>query len=520
MQIHFESSAPSLTKDDVERFSRQMLCDNIGAAGMERIRRTRVACIGVGGLGSMVALYLVAGGIGKLTVVDFDQVELSNMHRQVIHTIEQLGVPKVVSAQKACLAIDPKAAVEGIQLRLSADNAERLLRDVDVVVDATDNAAARYLINDAAMRLRKPLVSGSAVRWDGQLSVYGYQNAPCYRCLFPQPPPAETVNSCSDVGVVGPVPGMIGCLQALEVLKLAAQAGSVLSGRMLIFDGLRMSMKVVELRPKQANCAACGGEELIKREIPLTELMQRERPEYGMSSCATGSLYSLPGEFCVCTRTFFERWGKQYLPWRQESLADVQSGDLRVAARDVSVGNVTTPCECDRENQSRNSSWTLCIDVRPRHQYDMAHLPRSFSLPLSVLQQSDAEGKLREQFTEFLRICIEADTSYAKSIKQETNEMQIESRGAALNDFSSTDSLESCEVFFICRRGVSSVKAMHLLLKLAHSSENGLILINFEKEGSDTGREAISKQIKVFLRSVNGGLNAYHREVDSEFPFY
>ncbi|CCW71428.1 unnamed protein product [Phytomonas sp. Hart1] len=392
MAIHFESTAASLTQAEIEQFSRQMLCQGIGAEGMARIRRTRVVCVGLGGLGSTVALYLIAGGIGGLTLVDWDRVERSNLHRQVLHTADQLGLPKVRSALKACLALNPEAVVEGVELRLSPDNAEGVLREADVVVDASDNTAARYLINDAAMRLGKPVVSGSAVRWDGQLAVYGYENGPCYRCLFAQPPPAEGVASCGDVGVMGPVPGMIGCLQALEVFKLAAKVGSPLSGRMLIFDGLRMSMKVVELRSKRVECSACGEAALANREIPLRAMVPRERPEYDVPLCSTGREAVLPGGVCVPPPTFFERWGAQHLPHLLESLAGVESGDRHGACSAVSPGSSSPSAECDGAGWCSTSSWTLCIDVRPCHQYDMVHLPRSFSLPLSVLQQWDAEG--------------------------------------------------------------------------------------------------------------------------------
>ncbi|RNF17969.1 putative ubiquitin activating enzyme [Trypanosoma conorhini] len=359
----FVSAAESLTKADVERYSRQMMVEGVGATGMERIRRGRVLLVGAGGLGSTIALFLAAAGVGELQIVDFDVVELSNLHRQVIHTTDRVGWKKVQSAASACNAINPDTVVVPLPLMFDASNAEDLVRDCDVVVDGTDNVAARYLINDAAARQQKPVVSGSAMRWDGQLSVYGYNGGPCLRCLFPVPPPLEAVGSCNDTGVMGPVPGCIGSLQAMEVLKILAQAGDVLSGRMLVFDGLRFRMRVVQLRGRQASCPACG--DAADNSSGLQQLLA-ERPEYIGASCVSGSALSA-----------------------QRLLAEARSSPKELFA-----------C-LQRAGASAAANGLILLDVRVRQQYDMAHLPTAVSLPLTQLKKWQLDGVLREEWDRF-----------------------------------------------------------------------------------------------------------------------
>ncbi|KAF8298562.1 molybdopterin synthase sulfurylase-like protein [Trypanosoma cruzi] len=358
----FVCAAASLTKADVERFSRQMMVDGIGASGMERIRRGRVLLVGAGGLGSTIALFLAASGVGELRIVDFDVVELSNLHRQVIHATDRIGWKKVDSAASACRALNPDTMVYPLDVAFDPFNAEDLVRDCDLVVDGTDNVAARYLINDVAVRHEKPVVSGSAMRWDGQLSVYGYDGGPCLRCLFPVPPPREAVGSCNDTGVMGPVPGFIGCLQAMEVLKVLAKAGDVLSGRMLIFDGLRFHMRVVNLRGRQKTCLVCG--DASDKSRGLHELVA-ERPEYIAVSCVSGSALSA-----------------QLLPT-----------EARISPKDVfaylqHIGHSTTTC--------------MILDVRSKEQYEMAHLPTAVLLPLLQLKKWQLDGVLWNEWERFV----------------------------------------------------------------------------------------------------------------------
>lgn len=337
--------AASLNKDEVERFSRQMLCEDLGPAGTKKLRTSKVLVIGAGGLGSTVCLYLAAAGVGHLTIVDFDTVERSNLHRQVIHNESRIDMPKALSAKISCHSLNPTTNVVAITERFDASNAERLVSNCDVVVDASDNVAARYLINDAAVVCNKPLVSGSAMRWEGQLTVYHYQaETPCYRCLFPKPPPAAAVGSCNDTGVVGPVPGMIGCLQALETIKVIAGCGAPLAGSMLLWNGLTSMFKTIKLRPRQRNvCEVCGDAPRITS--PLTSLC---REEYEMSSCArpTAAL---------------------------EAKHETQPRDLFPAKRG--------------RDDAIPADQTI-IDVRDKLQYEICHLPGSVSLPLTALQQA------------------------------------------------------------------------------------------------------------------------------------
>jgi len=247
--------------DFLDRYSRHLLLPEIGMDGQRRLEAARVLLIGAGGLGSPVALYLAAAGVGHLRLVDDDVVDRSNLQRQVLHTDSGIGMPKVESARRTLSALNPRTRIETIAERASVTNVEALLEDVDVVVDGADNFAARYLLNDACIKLRKPLVYGAVQRFEGQVSVFdaGRQRgvAPCYRCLFPQPPAAEFAPNCAEAGVLGVVPGIIGLLQANEAIKLLLGIGKTLTGRLLHFDALGMRFREVRLRP-DPDCAVCA----------------------------------------------------------------------------------------------------------------------------------------------------------------------------------------------------------------------------------------------------------------------
>ncbi|KAJ2339785.1 hypothetical protein GGF43_006562, partial [Coemansia sp. RSA 2618] len=259
-----------LTNDEIRRFSRHLLMPEIGVSGQLRLRNSRVLVVGTGGLGSPCALYLAAMGVGTLGLVDHDSVDASNLHRQIIHTAAAAagGTAKVLSARVALARLSPQCRVNIHDVLLDSTNALAVMGGYDVVVDATDNAATRYLVNDACVLLGVPLVSGSAVRLDGQLTVYNYNGGPCYRCLFPVPPPADTVASCGEAGVLGVVPGVIGTLQAMEAVK-------VLTGRkrdeppsLLLFSyKSHPPFRSVRLRPRVAACAVCGDAPTVTRLI-------------------------------------------------------------------------------------------------------------------------------------------------------------------------------------------------------------------------------------------------------------
>lgn len=247
--------------DFYERYSRHLLLPEVGLAGQRRLQQARVLMIGAGGLGSPAGFYLAAAGIGHLRVADDDVVDRSNLQRQILHTEARIGQAKVASAQATLAALNPGVQVEAVQERVTAANVERLLDGVDVVLDGADNFPVRYLLNDACVKLGKPLVYGAVQRFEGQVSVFDAGRhrgqAPCYRCLFPEPPPPQFAPNCAEAGVLGVLPGVVGLLQATEVIKLLLGAGEPLRGRLLHFDALGMRFRETRLRA-DPHCAVCA----------------------------------------------------------------------------------------------------------------------------------------------------------------------------------------------------------------------------------------------------------------------
>jgi molybdopterin/thiamine biosynthesis adenylyltransferase len=239
----------SLTADQLERYSRHLRLEEIGLEGQERLRRARILCVGAGGLGSPAALYLAAAGIGELGIVDGDIVELSNLQRQVLHTTERIGSPKVDSAAITLAALNPDVRLRTYHERLTGETAVALMRGYDVIIDASDNFTTRYLINDVALGLGIPVVHASILGFEGQLTVFSGRGGPCYRCLFAAPPPPELAPSCQEAGVLGVLPGILGTLQATEALKLVLGIGQPLIGRLLIFDALGMTFDELTTSP-------------------------------------------------------------------------------------------------------------------------------------------------------------------------------------------------------------------------------------------------------------------------------
>ncbi len=258
--MSFEQDA-ALTPDERQRYHRHLILPHIGEEGQRRLKAARVLIAGAGGLGSPVALYLAAAGVGHLGLVDEDVVEASNLQRQVIHTTRSVGQPKVQSAAATIRALNPNTSVETFHARLTSANALEIIRGYDVVVDGTDNFPARYLINDACVLLHKPNVHGSVLRFEGQATVFAAEGAPCYRCLFREPPPPGSVPNCAEGGVLGVLPGLVGMIQATETIKLITGAGESLAGRLLLIDALRMQFRSIEL-VADPECPACGTREL------------------------------------------------------------------------------------------------------------------------------------------------------------------------------------------------------------------------------------------------------------------
>ncbi|XP_071353625.1 adenylyltransferase and sulfurtransferase MOCS3 isoform X2 [Trachinotus anak] len=332
---------PALSKEDIMRYSRQLLLPELGVQGQLSLSKTSVLVVGCGGLGCPLAQYLAAAGIGRLGLLDYDEVELSNLHRQVLHGEENQGQAKALSAANAVRRLNSTVECIPYNLQLSSENALRLIQQYDIVADCSDNVPTRYLVNDACVLSGKPLVSASALRMEGQLTVYNYRGGPCYRCLYPVPPPPETVTNCSDGGVLGVVPGIMGCFQALEVIKIASGQGSSCGQQLVMFDAQDARFRSIKLRPKQAGCAVCG------EKPSVTKLVDYE-------------------SFCGSAAT--DKCRK----------LNLLSRDQRITVQDY-------------QSITDNAEPHLLLDVRPLVEVDICHLPFSLNIPLSSLEERKSE---------------------------------------------------------------------------------------------------------------------------------
>jgi adenylyltransferase/sulfurtransferase len=324
---------PQLSPPELARYSRHLTLPNVGLAGQRRLKRARVLVIGAGGLGSPVALYLAAAGVGTLGIVDFDTVDVTNLQRQLLHGTSDVGRAKLDSALDRIRDVNPHVHVEPYPTRLTSANALEIVRGYDVVVDGTDNFATRYLTNDACVLLGKPNVYGSIFRFEGQASLFGTDDGPCYRCLYPEPPPPGSVPSCAEGGVLGVLPGLIGTIQATETLKLLLGVGDSLVGRLLLVDALTMQFRTVRVQ-RDLQCPACGTR-------TITELIDYD-------------------EFCGT------RGGE--LPHGKDEVEEI------------------TPAELDGRLKS-GADFDL-IDVREQGEWDVAHLPTARLIPLGQLPGS------------------------------------------------------------------------------------------------------------------------------------
>ena len=328
-----------LTKDDYERYSRHLILPEVGLEGQKRLKAASVLCIGTGGLGSPLLLYLAAAGIGRIGIVDFDVVDTSNLQRQVIHGTSWVGKPKIESAKNRIHEINPYCQVDLYETRLSSENALEILQPYDIVVDGTDNFPTRYLVNDACVLLNKPNVYGSILRFEGQATVFNYEGGPNYRDLFPEPPPPGMVPSCAEGGVLGILPGIIGLIQATETVKIILGQGNTLSGRLLLYNALDMKFRELKLRPNPIRPVI---EKLIDYE-----------------------------EFCGIPQAEAEE-AKQQLESQEMTVKDLKEL-LDSGAKDF-----------------------VLLDVRNPNEYDIAKIPGSVLVPLPDIENGNGVAKVKE----------------------------------------------------------------------------------------------------------------------------
>ncbi|KAK6145137.1 hypothetical protein DH2020_021957 [Rehmannia glutinosa] len=363
-----------LSADMIYRYSRHLLLPSFGVEAQANLLKSSVLVIGAGGLGAPALLYLAACGVGRVGIVDHDVVELNNLHRQmtikfgqlntwtmynsygfathtakcllqIIHTEAYIGRSKVESAAAACRAINSSVQIVEHKEAFRTSNALEIMRKYDIVVDATDNVPSRYMINDCCVVLGKPLISGAALGLEGQLTVYNYNGGPCYRCLFPTPPPTTACQRCADSGVLGVVPGIIGCLQALEAIKVASAVGEPLSGRMLLLDALSARIRVVKIRGRSLQCEACG------ENATLTEQKFRDFD--------------------------YEKFTQSPLSTSPLKL-DLLPAEARITSKDYN-------------DRISNGETHVLVDVRPAHHYKIISLPKSLNIPFTSLEQRLSE---------------------------------------------------------------------------------------------------------------------------------
>jgi adenylyltransferase/sulfurtransferase len=328
--VAVEEQSATLTNDEIARFSRHLILPEVGIAGQTKLKQAKVAMIGAGGLGAPLGLYLAAAGVGRIGLVDFDVVDVSNLQRQVIHGTRDIGRKKLDSAADRMQDINPNLRIDKFDTGLTSENALEILRDYDVVVDGTDNFPTRYLVNDACVLLKKPNVYGSIFRFEGQATVFAYEDGPCYRCLYPEPPPPGLVPSCAEGGVLGILPGVIGVIQASEAVKIILGIGDTLKGRLLLYDALGMKFRELKLR-RDKDCPVCGDHPSV------TELIDYQ-------------------QFC----------GMNLMP-----------------NEPVAANAVIDALEL-KQKIERGDNFVL-LDVREPHEYQIARIPGSILIPLGEL---------------------------------------------------------------------------------------------------------------------------------------
>ena len=284
-QVEQAAKAAGLSNEEVLRYSRHLIMPEVGMDGQLKLKKAKVLLIGSGGLGAPLGLYLAAAGVGRMGIVDFDTVDFTNLQRQVTFGTSDVGRKKLEAARERLSNLNPEIRIDTYETRLTSENALDIIREYDIVADGTDNFPTRYLVNDACVLMGKPNVYGSIFRFEGQASIFGYPGGPCYRCLYPEPPPPGLVPSCAEGGVLGVLPGIVGCIQAMETLKLILGNGQPLVGRLLLFDALRMRFRELKLH-KNSDCPMCGEHRTINKLIDYAEFcgIRGEEKETPVSS--------------------------------------------------------------------------------------------------------------------------------------------------------------------------------------------------------------------------------------------
>ena len=415
-----------MEQEEVSRYSRQLIMPEIGVEGQLKLKTSSVLIVGAGGLGCPIIQYLAAAGVGKLGIVDHDTVDTSNLHRQVLHTESGCSnqLNKASSAARFVKNLNSSVDVVELKTSLSQANAYNIISKYDVVIDATDNVVSRYVISDACVLADKPLISGSALRWEGQVTVYHYkykgEYGPCYRCLYPNPPPPETVTNCSDGGVIGVVPGIIGSIQALEAIKVMLNIPPAYHGKLLVFDGLLCTFKTIKLRKRQLSCVVCGDNPCIVAD---------KLPQYE--------------EFCGSTAT-------------DKCMAlKILSPEDRITSVDYKHSFVDTKTP------------HVLIDVRQPVELQICSLSHAINFPIKSLQRISA--------------LYDMECSHEKIFSDKYLSLALDAIKKAKNEISEIGS--QVNIFVVCRLGNDSQKAVKILQKIGVLSYENSVTIKDIKGG-------------------------------------
>ncbi|CAI2371710.1 unnamed protein product [Moneuplotes crassus] len=380
------ASSEQLSKEEYKRYTRQMIIPGVSLEGQLKLKNAKVLIVGAGGLGSPAALYLSGAGIGTIGLVDGDHVDSSNLHRQVIHNNKRVGINKTVSAKETISDFNEFVKVITVEEHLTKDNAEDLVKDYDIIMDGLDNPKARYILNDACVLHGKPMVSGSALKWEGMVSVYNYKDSSCYRCVYPTPTPAKLVTNCADGGVIGMIPGIIGQLEALEIVKLILGEEGVLTNKMLFFNGKTSTFKKFTLRGKQVDCPVCGENPSIRVVADYDYDALCPAP-----ACSLVDSVKLPKENDVAICTF-------------------------------------------QKDKTENSDKVAVIDVRPDVQFNIVNIPGSVNIPLDDIQKGSKKDEIEEIFKTHEKVYImcrrgNASRKATKHLLEQGYESAINVRG-------------------------------------------------------------------------------------------